>query len=155
MNTFFEKKLATWIKLSQLQGSELWMQDTLPGLSSFQHERSTELQPKIKKHLPIWLKQLKTPPPPSVTLYPFILRMMKKKGREHFGETVSKVLYFCIVCWLFQISWLISCRLHMDFLIKIATWKCYHQTECYSKITVTNVTWWNLTEVIQKKSNKF
>ena len=85
MNTFIEKKLATWIKLSQLQGSELWMQDTLPGLSSFQHERSTELQPKIKTwptyqcDSNTWSWKL-PPPSPHVTLYPFIIRMMKKKA---------------------------------------------------------------------------
>ena len=97
MNTFIEKKLVTWIKLSQLQGSELWMQDTLPGLSSFQHERSTELQPKIKAW-PTYQCDSNTHswklPPPCVTLYPFILRMMKKKGRESFSKTVSSFFWW-------------------------------------------------------------
>ena len=96
MNTFIEKKLATWIKLSQLQGSELWMQDTLPGLSSFQHERSTELQPNIKTR-PTYQCDSNTRSwqlsPPHVTLYPFILRMMKKKGRESFREQCQ------VFCW--------------------------------------------------------
>ena len=82
MNTFIEKKLVTWIKLSQLQGSELWMQDTLPGLSSFQHERSTELQPKIKTW-PTYQCDSNTHswklPPLCNTFSPF-LWMMKKKG---------------------------------------------------------------------------
>ena len=162
MNTFIEKKLATWIKLSQLQGSELWMQDTLPGLSSFQHERSTELQPKIKTW-PTYQCDSNTHSwklPPHVTLYPFILRMMKKKGGnlsensvKFFGEIW---LYFCIVCWLFQISWLISCRLHMDFSIKIAAWKCYHQT---ANFTLKLLLPMSLDEIwlkwFRKKSNKF
>ena len=87
MNTFIEKKLATWIKLSQLQGSELWMQDTLPGLSSFQHERSTELQPKIKTWPTYQCTQ--THIVETLSLY---FKNDEKKGRESFSETVSSFL---------------------------------------------------------------